>query len=286
MGSRQQQFPMHSTKQGGTPGEASNDATMELRLFKGLTSTRTACWFCIQHPAAFLSSWSRTCMWDFAAPSPQTSPPRSGALRASGGHSSPPCVLEGMVGMLKLCFVGLSISWLCESKVWLVRLVCKMLMLKHCRSLLHAAAGACCSSVAFAVGDFRWWVRVRRLRCGLLGSFAKYFNAQTFWFLASRGCRACCSRVAVVADRLPLTVYHRFGVLGFGLRIKKMRAETSGQTSAPVLGLNFYPVQHPSWALGHGISQLCPANISPPLRFTSGFRVTTPHLFPRVFLAS
>ena len=52
-----------------------------------------------------------------------------------------------MIGMFRMCFVGLSMSGPCESKVWLVRLLFNVLMLGRL-ALLHEVAGACLSSVA------------------------------------------------------------------------------------------------------------------------------------------
>ena len=115
-----------------------------------------------------------------------------------------------------------------------------------------------------------------------------------FWFLVSRGCRGlllqcccccccCCKQTSV--DGVP-------PVRGFGFWSAHQKCEL---TSAPVLGLNFYPIRllirHPAsrglpalmvMALNVGFCSSVSANISPSLRFTSGFRLTTPLLFHRV----
>ena len=125
---------------------------------KGLTSARSACWCGILR---------------LRAP-PNTV--RSGSLRASGllgCHFSPrssccscfscllDCKEEAWQGCSR-CVFGLCISWSCESNMACLAPLQKIhtatasqtqiLMLRCCHFLLHAAAGACCSSVFVAVG--------------------------------------------------------------------------------------------------------------------------------------
>ena len=111
-------------------------------------------------------------------------------------------------------------------------------------------------------------------------------SAQTPWVLASSGCRGlllqccCCSRTSV--NKCVCAA-------GWGLHL---RTETSGPTSTPSLAFEFYPIRLLiwSWTRMWDFASPCPPQKNLPLAPVhfglQGFRVATPHLFPRVFPAS
>ena len=93
---------------------------------------------------------------------------------------------------------------------------------------------------------------------------------------------ACCSSV-VVAVGLPL-ISVCVCAAGWGLHL---RTETSGPTSTPSLAFEFYPIRLLiwSWTRMWDFASPCPPQKNLPLAPVhfglQGFRVASPHLFPR-----